>query len=177
MSKYALQWEEQGALFTPQISCLNTWRLRGGFAIAWAYQRLKRKPREGCWIQQAYKLAILPSKKYPCSVVNTVTVWNSTARDRVTFWSFSASAAKTCICLQCHQTASNEGSSGLNSLLCLRLNVQPQSHWLLPTKNPQEAWCWKLLYFLELKTTHLGCIPCSDHTETFVTLKWQSLQT
>jgi len=53
------------------------------------------KPREGCWIWQAHKLARLPGERYTFLMVNIINVWNSTGRDRVTSVLLSASLDKT----------------------------------------------------------------------------------
>lgn len=71
--------------------------------------------------------------------------------------------------LQHQQVETHAGTPGLSDLLCIRLSVRPQSHWLLPAKNPQAASCWKLLNCsLALEATHLLCIPRSDNTGVFV---------
>lgn len=62
----------------------------GGFAVVWAYKRLERKPREGCWIWQAHKLAVLPGKRCIFLIVNITNVANTTGRDRVISVLFSA---------------------------------------------------------------------------------------
>lgn len=54
----------------------------------------KRKPREGCGIQQSSELAIPPGKMYTFLMVNIINIWNSTGRDWVTSLSLSAGLGK-----------------------------------------------------------------------------------